>query len=269
MKKPDNITREKGGTAGQRRRHAATSIGIAAVLALGGVAWASGLGTSRAGDAPGARADTAASTPTDSPQPDIEPSGAPEPAPVPSAPDPAAPSPAAAEPLAAPGELAPAEAPASGEAEPAPVDRKDKSEEELAAIPQPVAAPVTLQAKKTVKGGVTATITELAAVQGVAKGIGEIAGPAVRFKVTVTNDTAIPLSLDGAAVDVSFGSEEEPASPLSGPDPVAFPSSVAPGASGTGVFVFGVPPEARDKVTIHFNLEAETPIATFAGKAPA
>jgi hypothetical protein len=167
-----------------------------------------------------------------------------------------------------PGESAPTTAPPN-EAEPAPVDRTNKSEEELAAIPQPVAAPVAFEAKKTVKGGVTATITELAAVQGEAHGIGEIAGPAVRFTVTVVNDTAAPLSLDGALVEVRYGNEEEPASPLSGPDPVAFPSSVAPGASGTGVFVFAVPPEARDKVTIHFNLEAETPIATFAGKAPA
>jgi hypothetical protein len=262
MKKPRTTTGEKGATAGQRRRHAAISIGVAALLALGGVVWASGLGASRASDAQGAPTGTAAGTPTEVPKPDVTPSGAPEPVTAPSAPVPAEPSPAPAEPP-------PAKDPAPGEVEPAPVDRTGKSEEELAAIPQPVAAPVTFEAKKTVKGGVSATITEITAVQGEATGIGEVAGPALRFKVTVVNDTAAALSLEGALVDVSYGNDAEPATPLSGPDPAAFPSSVAPGSSGTGVFVFAVPPEARDKVTIHFNLEAETPIATFAGTAPA
>jgi hypothetical protein len=154
-------------------------------------------------------------------------------------------------------------------ADPAPVDRKGKSDQELATIAQPVAAAVDLMSRKAVKGGVSATITEMTAVQGVAAGIGEVAGPAIRFKVTVFNDTAEALPLDRAVVDISYGNDEQPATPLSGPDPTAFPASVAPGESGLGVFIFAVPLDARDKVRIHFNLEAETPIATFAGTAPA
>lgn len=115
----------------------------------------------------------------------------------------------------------------------------------------------------------SATITDMAAVRGEAKGIGEVAGPAIRFKVTVFNDTAAALKLGGALVDVSYGDDEQPAGQLSGPAPTAFPPSVAPGESGVGVFIFAVPLDARDKVRIHFNLEAETPVATFAGTAPA
>ncbi|WP_229996220.1 hypothetical protein, partial [Arthrobacter sp. Bi26] len=155
------------------------------------------------------------------------------------------------------------------EVNPAPVDRKGKTDQELAAIAQPTAAPVELTAKKTVKGGVSATITDMTAVQGVATGIGEVAGPAVRFKISVVNSTAAPLALDRALVDVSYGKDDAPASQLSGPDPAPFPASVAPGATGVAVFIFAVPLDARDTVTIHFNLEAETPIATFAGRAPA
>ena len=148
------------------------------------------------------------------------------------------------------------------------MDRKGKSDQELAAIAQPTAAPVELTAKKAVKGGVSATIADMTAVQGVATGIGEVAGPAVRFKVSVVNNTATPLALDRAVVDVSYGKDDAPASQLSGPEPAAFPASVAPGATGVGVFIFAVPLDARDTVKIHFNLEAETPIATFAGRAP-
>ncbi len=85
----------------------------------------------------------------------------------------------------------------------------------------------------------------------------------------MTNSTARAISLDSAVVDVTFGRDNEPASPLSGPDTAAFPSSVAPGGSGVAVFVFAVPLDARDKVRIHLNLEAETPVATFEGKVPA
>lgn len=258
MKKPGNTPTEKGGTAGRRRRLVATSIGVSALLALGCVVWASGLGgAARAADAQGAPNGNSASTSPDPSKPEDAPSGAPAPAAAPGAPTRTEPS------------MVPASPPASGEADPAPVDRKGKTEQELAAIEQPAAAPVDLRAKKVVKGGVTATIAEMTAVQGVATGIGEIAGPAVRFKVTVVNDSAAALSLDRAVVDLSYGNDEQPAAQLSGPDPVAFPSSVAPGASGVGVFIFAVPLDGRDKVKIHFNLEAETPIATFAGQAPA
>lgn len=265
--------------AGRRHRAIAISLGVSALLALGGVVWASGLAeVPRTGGAQGAAPANAAAT-VPAPAATTEPAPAapgtePDPAApgteVSTAPDPAlpgAPAPAA-ESSAAPAVPAPAAAnPAA--ADPAPVDRKGKSEEELATIAQPVAPAVDLKSKKTVKGGVSATITEMAAVQGIAEGIGEVAGPALRFKVTVLNDTAEALALDGAVVDVSYGDDEQPASQLSGPDPAAFPASVAPGESGVGVFIFAVPLEARDKVRIHFNLEAETPIATFAGTAPA
>jgi hypothetical protein len=149
-----------------------------------------------------------------------------------------------------------------------PVDRTGKSEQELAATGQPTAAPVDLRARKVVRGGVSATITEVTAVQGQAKGVGEVAGPAVRFKVTVVNGTAAPLQLDRAVVDVSFGNDEAPASSLSGPGLVPFPPKIAPGTSGFGIFIFTVPLEARENLKIHLNLEAETPVATFAGRAP-
>jgi hypothetical protein len=262
MNKPGKSPAGKVEATRRRRGLIATSIGVSALLALGGVAWAAGLqGTARASDAQGGLSGNTESTTPGSPTPvPATPEAGPSAAPGPTNPE--APGPAASS-------TAPANPPASSEADPAPVDRKGKSDQELAAIPQPVAAAVDLKSKKAVKGGISATITEMTAVQGVATGIGEVAGPAIRFKVTVLNDTATALPLDRAVVDVSYGNDEQPASQLSGPDPTAFPASVAPGESGVGVFIFAVPLDARAKVKIHFNLEAETPVATFAGTAPA
>ncbi|SKB61863.1 hypothetical protein SAMN05660473_01615 [Arthrobacter sp. 49Tsu3.1M3] len=261
-----NTPADKRRKPSHRTRLVATSLGVSALLAVGGVAWASGLNHT-AGNAQEAQPDSTAGA---SAQP-----GTPSPDPAsPNAaqtgsgtPDPGASS-ATLDP-AATGARSAAKPSGLPEVNPAPVDRKGKSDQELAAIAQPTAAPVELTAKKAVKGGVSATITDMTAVQGVATGIGEVAGPAVRFKVSVVNTTAAPLGLDRALVDVSYGKDDAPASQLSGPDPVAFPASVAPGATGVGVFIFAVPLDARDTVKIHFNLEAETPIATFAGRAPA
>ncbi len=270
MNKQANIPADKRRKTSRRTRLVATSLGVSALLAIGGVAWASGLNYSAgSAAAPGARPGSTAGAPaqpgtqsTDTTQPDsTQPGGAASPT---------AGASATLDPAAVGGARSAAPKPSGPpEVNPAPVDRKGKSDQELAAIAQPTAAPVELTAKKAVKGGVSATITEMTAVQGVATGIGEVAGPAVRFKISVVNGTAAPLSLDRALVDVSYGKDDAPASQLSGPDPVAFPASVAPGATGVGVFIFTVPLDARETVKIHFNLEAETPIATFAGRAPA
>ncbi len=152
--------------------------------------------------------------------------------------------------------------------DPAPVRPGNKTEKELAAIPQPVAAPVPLSEKKAVKSGITATITDLEAVAGEAKGIGEIAGPAVRFKVTVSNGTKAAVPLDTAVVNVSYGSSDIPSGKLSGPGATEFPLSVAPGGSASSVLVFAIPLDQRNDVRIYLNLDALTPIAVFEGQAP-
>ncbi len=148
------------------------------------------------------------------------------------------------------------------------MDRKNRTEQELATIAQPVAPAVPFTQKKTVKSGITATITELQAVDGEARGIGEIAGPALRFKVTVTNGTAAALKLGTALVTLTYGKDNAPASPLSGPGATEFPLTVAARASASSTVVFGVPKDQRADVRISFSLDALTPIAVFEGQAP-
>lgn len=259
----DNMTRPdqqpvSGGdetTAGASRRVGAAIAGVLALLVFGGLSWA--VSTDVNGPREGARSAPAAALETtgQSPTGRDRPSTA--------APTETAATASAPPSVAGPGSKGPLAA------DPAQVNRKDKSEKELANIPQPVASPVDLNAKNTVKAGVTATISTMESVQGEARGIGEIAGPALRFTLTITNDTDKVLSMASALVNVTFGADESPAAELSGPGTRAFPGSVAAGATATAVYVFSVPPDSRDDVRIYFNLEAETPIASFAGRAPA
>lgn len=261
--KEQSMNGETGATAREGRRRAGVAIaGVLALLVFGGVSWAATNAASGQGDT----AQPAAATPL--PSNGQSPAGTDPPGTA------APPETAATEP-GAPADPGPgaAEAPPAPEgppaADPAPVDRKDRSEQQLADIPQPVASPVELDAKKTVRTGVAAAVSGLESVQGEARGVGEIAGPALRFTLTVTNDTDKELSLASALVNVTFGTDETPAGELSGPGTAAFPGSVAPGGTAEAVYVFSVPADSRDDVRIYFNLEAETPIAAFAGKASA
>ena len=115
--------------------------------------------------------------------------------------------------------------------------------------------------------GVTVTITRVESVKGVGRGIGERSGPALRFTVSVNNDTAKALSLDLGLLNVYFGAEASPASPLSGPGARALPSSVKAGQTGTGTYVFGVPTNQRGKIRVDFTYTTAAPKAIFTGPA--
>lgn len=258
---------EPGNNAGDHGRISPRWVGFALVLALlaaAGAIWtftqwgASEMSAQSPGSVQSPDSVGPSASPTESATQTAGPSASPTTTPDPgsSSPPPETTGPATAAAVPQPGD-------------PAPVDRSNKSDEELATIDQPVAPPVPLVATKVVKSGVSATISELVAVEGEAIGIGEIAGPAIRFKVTVQNDTGAEISLDPAVINVSYGQDDSPASTLSGPGTVPFPASVAPGTSASGVFVFGVPKDARNLVKIYLNLDAATPIAAFEGQAPA
>ena len=115
--------------------------------------------------------------------------------------------------------------------------------------------------------GVTVTITRIESVKGVGRGIGEKSGPALRFTVSVNNDTAKTLSLDLGLLNVYFGAEAAPASPLSGPGARALPSSLKAGQTGTGKYVFGVPTSQRGKIRVDFTYTTAAPKAIFTGPA--
>ncbi|MCU1574746.1 MAG: hypothetical protein JWO93_2828 [Micrococcaceae bacterium] len=138
----------------------------------------------------------------------------------------------------------------------------------LATVDQPVKDPVDLNGTADLGGGITAAVTDLQAVQGEAQGIGEIAGPALKFTLTVTNGTDQAVPLSDAIVNVTYGPDNTPASPLSGPGPVPFPPSVDAKGSAAGTFIFAIPADSRDSVKILLNYSVAAPIAAFAGPVP-
>jgi hypothetical protein len=126
------------------------------------------------------------------------------------------------------------------------------------AFTEPV-APVT---------GLVFTLSALEAVEGVARGPGEVAGPALRFALTIRNDTAATVSLESTVVNLYFGADQNPATDLQEPGGVPLPSEVASGTSATAVFIFAVPAAERDKVKIAVDYSVEVPIVVFEGRAP-
>jgi hypothetical protein len=116
------------------------------------------------------------------------------------------------------------------------------------------------------KGG-KIRISSIEAVQGEAKGRGEIAGPSLKFKVTIDNPTDEAILTGNMLVNVESGSGKTPALQLSGPGAEAFPASVAPRSSASAVYVFNVAPAERDRVRILFDYGLTDPIAVFEGAA--
>ncbi len=131
----------------------------------------------------------------------------------------------------------------------------------------PSLAPVGLTEEAAVGNGVTATVEDLEAVLGSAQGPGQVAGPAVRVTVRIVNGTGAPLSLDAVAVDVTYGPGATPASPLDDPSAAPFTGTAGPGESATGIYVFTVPEDRRDALTVAVGYQAGAPYLVFTGPA--
>lgn len=148
------------------------------------------------------------------------------------------------------------------------VTPKTGNDAALAAIPQPIAKPVKLNKPSYLEPGLSVSVSDFRAVNGVAKGIGEIAGPAISFKVVIKNRTDKAISTSNALVNVTYGRAKVPAIQLSGPGAAAFPEMVKAGLSASATLVFSVPSKERANVRVLFNYEASSPIAAFEGAAP-
>lgn len=116
--------------------------------------------------------------------------------------------------------------------------------------------------------GVTAVVVDITAVDGEARLPGEIAGPALRVQVRLTNDTAETINLSGARIDVTYGADRTPGILLGQPDVVLFPPSLGPGKAAVAASVFVVPVEARELVQVAVWYTVDAPIVVFEGAAP-
>lgn len=128
----------------------------------------------------------------------------------------------------------------------------------------PTLPEVPLDAEGAV-GDVVVRLPAIEAIEGTAVGPGNITGPALRVTVRVENGTAEPVALGGVAVNLAYGPDRTPASPLDDPSRRPFATMVEPGESAEGVYVFTVPADQRDRVAIEVGYEAGAPLLLFTG----
>ena len=147
--------------------------------------------------------------------------------------------------------------PTSDAAQPAPTSNPDD-------LP-PALPAVALDSVADAGNGITATLPLIESIQGSGTGPGNVAGPALRVTVRVHNDTADPLSLDGVAVNMAYGADKTPASPLDDPSQAPFSGAIGPGETADGVYVFSVPADARDAITVDLSYQAGAPRLLFTG----
>ncbi|MBO0901676.1 hypothetical protein J1G43_17075 [Cellulomonas sp. zg-ZUI22] len=160
-----------------------------------------------------------------------------------------------------------ARAPADAAASPGGETADPVAPPDAAAAGAPPVAPLELPAVGPREAARTAgAAVRLAAVErvdGVATSPGEIAGPAVRCTVEVTNEGDTPVDLALVAVNASTAGVPLVALVEPGGRPLA--GSLAPGASGTGVFLFRLADGAAADVTLVVDVLPGEPAAVFAG----
>jgi hypothetical protein len=157
---------------------------------------------------------------------------------------------------------APASTPATASAPSASAAPADEVDE----LP-PSRPPVALGSPGAVGDGVTVSLTRIEAIDGTASGPGNVAGPALRVTVRITNGTSDPLALDGAVVDLAYGSDSAAASPLEDPSRLPFSGTLQPREDATGVYVFSVPDGGRQPVVVSVGYRPGAPYVVFRGTA--
>ena len=128
--------------------------------------------------------------------------------------------------------------------------------------------PVPIESPGTITDGLTAAITGIEAVDGVAEGPGEVAGPAIRFTVSIVNTGSSPVDLSATVVTVDHGSDRVPGGQLNEPGGRPIPTTVAAGETATGVFIFTVPLDRRGLVNITVDHTVGVVPLVFSGPTP-
>lgn len=125
--------------------------------------------------------------------------------------------------------------------------------------------PVAIEDRAAITPGLIAEISSVEAVDGTARGPGEVAGPSLRVTVTFSNSTATDAPLNTAVVSAYFGADRTPAPELRGPGGSPLPAMVATGDTATGVYIFTVPEAERRNVTIMVDYSVDVDPLVFQG----
>ena len=125
--------------------------------------------------------------------------------------------------------------------------------------------PVDLAAEGQAADGVRVQLTKIEAIQAMARGAGEVAGPALAVTVQIDNSTGRAVSLASAVVNLT-AADGSPGGSMSGEPAVLLPQAVEPRSTVSGVYVFTVPQGKRNPVTIDVTVTPNDPVVVFRGR---
>lgn len=130
--------------------------------------------------------------------------------------------------------------------------------------PPPLLPEVALD-EPVAEGGVTGSLVLVEEIRADGNGPGNIDGPALRVTVRLVNETDADLDLAGVSVNAAYGPDRTPASPIEDASQSSFSGIVPPGGTAEGVYVFGVPENARNDIRIEVGPRAGAPVMVFTG----
>lgn len=148
-----------------------------------------------------------------------------------------------------------------------PVPSTGDINQEVPAVELTTNAPVPLDGTADFGGSVTATLTDVSAIDATARVPGEISGPALSVTVEIKNDSAEPIGLDNVTVNLDT-KDGSPASPVTTEPAAPLSGVLLPGETRSGVYVFTLSAESRAGVGITVLYSTDAPIVLFSGDAP-
>jgi hypothetical protein len=131
----------------------------------------------------------------------------------------------------------------------------------------PALPAVPLDQTAAVGNGVTASVVSIDEIQGHAVGPGNVDGPALRITVRLDNGTSDGVLLDGVSVNLAYGPDRTPASLIDDSSRRPFTGILSPGDSAEGTYVFTVPADSRDQLSLEVGYQAGAPVLVFTGAA--
>jgi hypothetical protein len=126
------------------------------------------------------------------------------------------------------------------------------------------ARPVATDQTATFGNRVTARISSLKRINAVARGVGEISGPAVAVSFRIENGSGNSIDVGSVTANLQDAAGT-PSTSMIGSPAEPFAGSVAPGRSGTGTYVFALSKSHRNPVTISLSYTPVAPVVLFEG----
>jgi hypothetical protein len=132
-------------------------------------------------------------------------------------------------------------------------------------VPVTTAPAVALTDTADFGGQVTARISQVSAVQATATRPGEVSGPAVAVTVEIANGSGAPIGVDAVTVTLTDAGGN-PATSISTTPAAPLQGVLDAGTTKSGTYVFTVPADQRNPVTVTVNYSSGAPTLVFTGQ---